>query len=330
MKLSLVARPSWELDYSDDGVLVRARDALATQAQALKDVAGRLDAQFCRAMQLVLGCRGRVVVCGVGKSGLIGQKLAATFSSTGTPAMFLHAAEACHGDLGMVTHADVVLMISNSGTTGEIVRLLPYFKEMGVGLLAMVGDASSPLARAADVVLDTSVDRETCPHNLVPTTSTLAALALGDALAVALMERREFSADDFARFHPGGALGRRLNDRVSDLMKSRELPFAFKSTTVREALLTMSAGRCGLVVVVDEARMPLGVITDGDLRRGLQAKPDLLNLTVSEVMTSPPVTVREDVSVHDAKERMHRLRIKALVVVDAQGAAVGVMDIFDD
>jgi arabinose-5-phosphate isomerase len=329
MTLSLVPRERRELE-ADEAILATAREALSTQALALGRVASRLDAQFCRALDRILECRGRVIVCGMGKSGLIGRKLAATFSCSGTPSSFLHAAEASHGDLGMVTADDVMMLVSNSGHTDEVRWLLPYFAELGVPIISLVGDPASPVARAADVLLDVSVDQEMCPHNLMATTSALATLAIGDALAVAAMRKREFSAEDFARFHPGGALGRRLNRRVGDVMKSRELPVASPDVSVREALLTMSAGRCGLVVFVNETRNPVGIITDGDLRRGLQASADLLALPAAGVMTPSPVTIREDASVQEATERMHRLRIKALVVVDAGNRVVGVVDIFDD
>lgn len=329
MNLSLV-RAAASSDDDSDELLREARAGLEAQARALRHVASRLDSEFCAAVELMLKCRGRVVVCGVGKSGLIGRKLAATFSCSGTPSAFLHAAEASHGDLGMVTRADVMVLVSNSGSTGELVWLLPYFRELGVALIAIVGDGRSPLARAADAVLDVSVDAEICPHNLLPTTSALSMLAVGDALAVALMNKRAFTAEEFARFHPGGALGRRLNDRVADSMKTRDLPLAAADVTVREALLTMSAGRCGLVVIVDTERRPVGIVTDGDLRRGLHSRGDLLSLPLSSVMTKPPVTIRQDVLAHEASERMRRLRIKALVVVNEDGQVVGIADIFDE
>lgn len=329
MTLAIVAPAREELDR-EAVLLARARDALSSQAQTLAHMANRLDFRFCRALELILGCRGRVVVCGLGKSGLIGRKIAATFSCSGTPSYFLHAGEAFHGDLGMVTPADVLVLISNSGSTEELVALLPHFKQLAVPIIAMVGNTRSRVARAADVVLDVSVDRETCPHNLVPTTSTLSTLAIGDALAVAVMSERSFTANDFARFHPRGALGRRLTERVSDVMQARDLPLVAPEVPVHEALLTMSAGRCGLVVIVNEAHHPIGIVTDGDLRRGLQSRSDLLNLPISSIMTAPPVTIRSDALVHDARERMHGLRIKALVVVDGNNLVEGVVEIFDD
>lgn len=325
----LYLRPAPRTELDDD-VLARARDALSTQASALGHVAQRLDEQFCRALGLILACEGRVVVCGVGKSGIIGRKLAATFSCSGTPSYFLHAGEASHGDLGAVTASDVVVLLSNSGATDELVSLLPHFTELGASIIAIVGDPQSPVARAADAVLDISVGREMCPHNLVVTTSALATLAMGDVLAVVAMEQRGFTPKDFARLHPRGALGRRLLSRVSDVMKTGTLPLTSPGVRVREALLTMSSGRCGLVVMVDEANHPLGIITDGDLRRGLQGIPEYLELTAAEVMTAPPVTILASATAHEARERMHRLRIKALVVVDDENRVVGVVDIFND
>jgi arabinose-5-phosphate isomerase len=330
MSLSIVRRLEVGQASADHAVLAEARQALESQAAALEDVARRLSEPFCRALDLILACRGRVVVCGVGKSGLIGRKLAATLASTGTPSVFLHAAEAAHGDLGMVTRADVVLIVSNSGSTEELVWLLPQFQALGVPIIAMVGNTGSAVAQAAAMVIDISVEREICPHDLVPTTSTLATLAVGDALAIAAMNRRGFSAQDFARVHPRGALGRKLNRRVSDVMRRDPLPVAAPDVSIREALLVMTAGRSGLVVLVDAARHPLGIITDGDLRRGLQSTPDLLERPASELMTAPPITIRHTAWAREANERMRRYRVKALVAVDAQNQMVGVVEIFDD
>jgi arabinose-5-phosphate isomerase len=242
----------------------------------------------------------------------------------------LHPGEAQYGELGMVTSEDVLLLISNSGSTEELTCLLPYFRELGVPIIAMVGDSSSPIARAATAVLDISVDRETCPHNLVPTTSALSTLALGDALAMAAMMERQLTPDDLARVHPAGVLGQRSHRSVAEVMKSQDLPLASPSVSVREALLVMSAGRVGLVVVVSHACTPIGILTDGDLRRGIQSVPDLMHHTISEVMTRSPITIPMNASIAEANQRMRRLRIKALIVVDDSNRVVGVVEIFDE
>ncbi len=330
MVLEAVASPLWIKRENDEDHLETAKTALNEQATALRRMAERVDSGFATAVRIILACKGRVVVCGMGKSGLIGRKTAATLSSTGTPSLFLHPGDAVHGDLGMVTRDDVVILISNSGQTDELVWLLPHFQEVGVPIIAMVGNADSAVGRAAEVVLDISVDRETCPHNLAPTTSALSTLAMGDALAVALIRSRRFTPDDFARFHPGGTLGRRLTRRVRDMMKHLDLPLARPSTPVDEALLLMSSGRCGLVIVVDDERRPLGIVTDGDLRRALQRKEGLLRAELSEIMTREPVTIHETGTYKEAQERMHRLRLKALVAVDEANRVTGVVEIFDD
>lgn len=330
MTLKAVSSPIWVEAENQDAQLEVARVSLTAQAEALRRMAARLDESFIAALRTVLSCKGRVVVCGMGKSGLIGRKTAATLSSTGTPAFFLHPGDATHGDLGMVTADDVLLLISNSGQTDEVVRLLPHFQELGVPIVALVGRADSPVGRAADVVLDISVDRETCPHNLAPTTSALSTMAMGDALAMAALRARRFTPDDFARLHPGGTLGKRLVRRVRDAMKYLDLPLAHEKMPMDEALVVMNAGRCGLVIVVDEHRRSIGIVTDGDLRRGLQRPQGLLTAELSEIMTPRPVTIRETATYKEAQERMHRLRIKALVAVDDANRVTGVVEIFDD
>lgn len=330
MTLRAVAFESRITISREQGVIEAARSSLNSQAVALERLAGRLNGEFCTALDLLVGCRGRVVVSGMGKSGLIGRKIAATLSCCGTPSFFLHPGEAAHGDLGMVTHGDVLLLVSNSGESGELVGLLPSFLELGVPIIALVGDPCSTLARSANAVLDVSVERETCPHNLVPTTSALAALAMGDALATTSMKMRGVTASDVGRLHPAGSLGRRLTTRVRDVMQSRQLPLVTPERTVSEGVFTMTRGRCGLAVVVDEDSEPVGIITDGDLRRALQQRPGLLDLPVSEIMTSQPVTIHEDATLHEAEERMHRLRLKALVVIDHKHRVSGVIEIFND
>jgi arabinose-5-phosphate isomerase len=311
-----------------ESVLGAVRESLITQAEAVAKLATRVSDDFTRALGLIIQCKGRLIVCGIGKSGLIGRKIAATFACSGTPSFFLHPAEAAHGDLGMITAQDVMMLISNSGETGEIVRLLPFLQEQAIPLIALVGRPDSSMGRAADAVIDISVNREACPHNLVPTTSAMTTLAMGDALAMAAMRVRDFSADDFGKFHPGGSLGRRLNSRVRDIMQSNPLPLVLESTPVSEMLMSMTSGRCGLVVVTNENRQLRGIVTDGDLRRALQSNKDLLHRKVSEIMTTQPVAIHESASVREADERMRRLRIKALVVVNDDNQVCGIVEIF--
>lgn len=311
-----------------DSVLGAVRESLVTQAEAVAKLATRIGDDFLKALSLIVACKGRLIVCGIGKSGLIGRKVAATFACSGTPSFFLHPAEAAHGDLGMITAQDVMLLVSNSGETAEIVRLLPFLQEQAIPMVALVGRPESTMGRAANAVIDVSVDREACPHNLVPTTSAMTTLAMGDALAMAAMRVREFSADDFGRFHPGGSLGRRLNSRVRDIMQSSPLPVVLESTSVGEMLMSMTSGRCGLVVVTNENRQLRGIVTDGDLRRALQSQKDLLQRKVCDIMTTQPVAIHESAQVREADERMRRLRIKALVVVNDDNQVCGIVEIF--
>lgn len=303
-------------------------ESVLAGAAALKHLAARLDSSFVAATELILACVGRLVVCGMGKSGLVGSKIAATLSSTGTPSFFLHPAEALHGDLGMICANDVVLLISNSGETDEVLRLLPALKHFGNSIIAMVGNKNSTLARTSQIVLDVSVEREACPLNLAPTTSTLVTMALGDALAVALMRARNFKPDDFARFHPGGSLGRRLLTRVADVMH-RELPSVRPIATLRETMLRMTAGRLGLAVVIEDSRL-VGILTDGDLRRAFSEREARLDDLVDKHMTRNPITILQNSMLFDAEQLMHERRIKSLVVVDKQEVVVGIVDIFDE
>jgi arabinose-5-phosphate isomerase len=304
-----------------------ARDSFEHQAAAIATLASRIGRDFHCALSLILGCSGRLVVSGVGKSGLIAQKIAATFSSTGTPSFFLHPTEALHGDLGMVCAGDLALLISNSGETEEIMRLLPALRARQVRIIALVGDLKSTIGQRVDVALDVSVDREVCPLNLVPTTSVLAAHAMGDALAISAMRGRNFAAHDFAQLHPAGHLGKRLLCRVRDAMRRHHLPFVTPAETLRECVMTMTRGRAGLAIVMDGRKLS-GIVTDGDVRRALQ-RPDALQAKVSEIMTESPVTIGEDASLAEAEERMHRLRLKALIVLNSSQEVVGLVEIFD-
>ena len=311
-------------------LLQLARDTLDIEAAALQGLKAHLDERFVRAVQMVLGMSGRLVVTGMGKSGHIGRKIAATMASTGTPALFVHPAEASHGDLGMIQPVDVVLAISNSGESDELVSILPVLKRQGVPLIAMTGGLQSSLARHADVVLDSSVEREACPLNLAPTASTTAQLALGDALAVALLDARGFRAEDFARSHPGGALGRRLLTLVSDVMRSGEqVPRVSPQAGFGELMREMSHKGLGASAVVDETGRPVGIFTDGDLRRLIEKGQDLRRLSAGEVMHAQPRTIRADVLAVEAAEMMEQHRITSILVVDAAGLLCGALNTND-
>lgn len=307
-----------------------ARRTLRIEEQAIAALANRLDAHFDRACELMLGCRGRVVVTGMGKSGHIAGKIAATLASTGTPAFFVHPGEASHGDLGMITPGDVVLALSNSGETAEVTALLPLLKRLGTPLISMTGRPGSTLARHADAHLDAGVAREACPLDLAPTASTTAALALGDALAVALLEARGFTAEDFALSHPGGSLGKRLLLRVSDLMhRGDRLPCVPQGSPLRDALLEITRQGLGFTCVVDEQNRLLGVYTDGDLRRTLDQHQDLSRLTVDEVMTRPGKRIGPDLLAAEAVRVMEDNLITALAVVDDEGHPIGALHMHD-
>jgi len=310
--------------------IAMARQALDIEAAALLGLKDQLGAGFARAVEVVLQCRGRVVVMGMGKSGHVGRKIAATLASTGTPAMFVHPGEASHGDLGMVTPGDVVLAISNSGESDELAAILPALKRLGAVLIAMTGRAESSLARHADVVISNRVDKEACPLNLAPTASTTAQLALGDALAVALLDARGFREADFARSHPGGALGRKLLTHVRDIMRGGEaVPRVAPATSFTDMMREMSAKGLGATAVVDEAGRPVGIFTDGDLRRAVERGVDLRRLSAAEVQHAAPRTVRADALAVEAADLMEERRITTLLVVDGQGVLVGALNTND-
>lgn len=313
-----------------DFILETAREVLTIEIEALQAVKEKLDEAFVAAVDLILRAQGRVVVTGMGKSGLIGRKIVATLSSTGTPAFFLHPAEALHGDLGMVVSQDVLLAISNSGETEEVNQLLPTLKNRGVKIIAFTGKPVSTLGQAADVVVDVGVPREACPLGLAPTASTTAALAVGDALAMALAKLRDLRPEDFRRNHPGGSLGERLKVRVSQIMLTGEaLPVIGPETSMAEALPEMNAKRLGCVLVMDDGRRLLGIITDGDLRRAMLKYGDIRERKASEVMTPEPKTIREDQLASDALETMERNLITVLPVVDEAGAVKGILHLHD-
>ena len=313
-------------------ILEQARRTLGIEAQAIEQVAARLDERFEEAVQLLLQAEGHAIVCGIGKSGAIGRKLASTLASTGTAAFFLHPAEAIHGDLGMVTGQDVVIVLSQSGETEEILRIVPHIKRVGAKILALCGSASSTLAQESDCWLDTSVDREACPLGLAPTASAAAMLALGDALAMATMSARGVTADDFAEVHPGGILGRKLLLRVTDLMHSgADNPTVPPEASVREALLVMTASaRRGVVSVVDEQQRLLGIFTDGDLRVLLNNRgPEAINLPISEVMTRHPTVATPKQLAAEAARVLQENAYDNMPVVDDSGRSVGMLDIQD-
>jgi arabinose-5-phosphate isomerase len=317
-------------------ILERAKAVLDIEAQGIVSLIDRLDESFVRAVELLYECRGKVVVTGMGKSGLICRKIAATLSSTGTPSFFLHAGDANHGDMGMIMEGDVVLAVSNSGETEEVLRLIPILKRLGIKLITMTGNHGSSLSRAADVVLDASVKEEACPLGLSPTASTTAALALGDALAVSLLEKKGFKEEDFALRHPGGTLGRKLLLRVEDLMhRDADVPLVPEETSMREAILVITSKRLGVTGVTDKRGNLIGVITDGDLRRGLQAHGDgILGKSAAEVMVLKPRSIEKDALASQALARMEENMprpITSLFVVERPGDTVpiGILHIHD-
>jgi arabinose-5-phosphate isomerase len=322
--------PATHSTLDPDQALHLARETFDIEASALRGLAARVDARFVQAVQRVLQTTGRVVVMGMGKSGHIGRKIAATLASTGTPAFFVHPAEASHGDLGMVTGQDLVLAISNSGESGELTALLPVLKRLGVPLIAMTGGLNSTLARHADLTLDCSVEREACPMNLAPTASTTAQLAMGDALAVVLLDARGFRPEDFARSHPGGALGRKLLTHVSDVMRSGDaVPRVLPEASFSELMREMSAKGLGSAAVVDGAGQVLGIFTDGDLRRRIEAGADLRTATAAQVMHATPRRIAPDALAVNAAEMMETHGITSVLVVGENGTLEGVVHIRD-
>lgn len=308
----------------DDGLLQSAHDVIDIEAQALLALKNKLDQRFIDACKLLLDCEGRIVVTGIGKSGHIGNKIAATFASTGSPAFFLHAAEASHGDLGMLKPSDVVLAISYSGSSDELLTLLPGIKRLSIPLISLCSQADSPLAKAADVHLDISVEKEACPLGLAPTASTTCTLALGDALAVSLLHARGFSEEDFAMSHPGGRLGRRLLLRVSDLMYSKSnTPMISANALLPQALLEMTTKGLGMVTIIDDDHSLLGIFTDGDLRRAIDEQNDLRSIRIADVMTAGGHTTSADTLAFNAVALMQQNRITTLPVVTEQNRIVG-------
>ena len=305
-----------------------AKKTIETEVEALQAMSNRLDENFQRAIDIVLATRGRVVVIGMGKSGLIGQKIVATLASTGTPSFFVHPGEAFHGDLGMIKPIDVALLISNSGETEEVIRLLPFLQYQQNKIIAMTGRADSTMGRHADVVLDVSVEREACNNNLAPTSSTTATLVMGDALAVALSVERGFQPEDFARFHPGGSLGRKLLTRVADVMHKDNLPICSPQDSFRDVVHVINRGRLGLTLVMQGQELK-GLVTDGDVRRAFDSDLDYKTLTVAQIMSTKPKSVSPEMRFAEAEDLMRASKINSLVVKDANAQVVGVLQIYD-
>ena len=312
------------------GTLDLAREVLEIEAAAIHGLISRLDAQFQRAVDIILACKGRVTVSGIGKSGHIARKIASTMSSTGTPAYFVHPAEASHGDLGMVTRDDVFIALSNSGESAELLAIVPLIKRQGARLIAFTGNAESALAREADAHLYAGAEKEACPLNLAPTASTTAALALGDALAVALMQAKGFSRDEFARSHPGGALGRKLLTHVRDVMRSGEdAPRVPQSATLSEAIIEMTRARMGITAVLDRDGRVTGIFTDGDLRRTLQRGVQLDGTSIAQVMSHGPRTITAEKLAVEAVQIMEEHKVNQLLVVDETRCLVGALNMHD-
>ncbi len=327
MKLDM-QRSSEAIDRSR--TLVLAKEVLLLEAREVELLASRLDQSFTDAVDCVLHCRGRVVVTGMGKSGHIGGKIASTLASTGTPAFFMHPAEASHGDLGMITAGDVVIALSNSGESDEILAIVPPLKRLGAKIIAITGNDASTLAQAADIHLSAHVAKEACPLGLAPTSSTTVALALGDALALCVLDLRDFTAEDFARSHPGGSLGRRLLVRVSDVMRSgADVPQVPIGATLPQGLLEMSRKGLGLTAVVDASNRPVGIFTDGDLRRAFERNVNVSAAAIKDVMHGQPKTISSDELAMVAVEMMEQSKVNGLLVIDASGVLVGALNMHD-
>jgi arabinose-5-phosphate isomerase len=323
------------IDKLKDRSIDLAKKTLEIEGEAIQKLRNNLDSpesagDFAQAIQILLDCQGRIVVSGMGKSGHIAKKIAATFASTGSPAFFVHPAEASHGDLGMVQHNDVFVAFSNSGETGELLTIVPLIKRTGAKLIALTGNPDSTLARFADIHLNVAVEREACPLNLAPTASTTASLAMGDALAVALLDARGFREEDFARSHPGGSLGRKLLTHVRDVMRhGDQVPKTLEGSSIKQALLEITAKRLGMTVVVNASNKVLGIFTDGDLRRLLENTSNLDDIKLAEAMSANPRVISPDVLAAEAVEMMERYRINQLVVADANGQLIGALNMHD-
>jgi arabinose-5-phosphate isomerase len=309
-----------------DATIQKGKEIIRIEAEAIAALESHINGSFAASVDLIFNAKGRVVLTGMGKSGIIARKIAATMNSTGTPSAFMHPSDAVHGDLGMVTPDDVVICISKSGDTAELRQLLPRFQQLGVKVIAMVGNLNSPLSKQSDFVLDTSVKEEACPYDLAPTSSTTAALAMGDALAITLLQKRNFTKEDFAQFHPGGNLGKQLLLKVDAMMiTGSDIPLVKENVSVSDAIVEISAKRLGATCVVNDAGILCGMLTDGDLRRLLQRRIDISNLTAGQVMTQKPKTINQDMLAAQALEVMESYKITQLVVVDTDHHPVGIL-----
>ena len=308
----------------------KAKEVIRKEAKAVAHLEGKIDEAFVRAVELILKCKGRVIVTGIGKSGIIGKKIAATLTSTGTAAFFLHPTEGIHGDLGMVQKNDVVIAITKSGGTDEVYQLIPLFKRLGVPIITFTGNLNSPVAEKSDVVIDVSVEGEACPNNLVPTSSTTAALVMGDALAIALLEERHFSSEDFALLHPGGNLGRKLILKVSDIMHTGDqIPVVPEETDVKQVILEMTSKRLGTTTVVNQKGKLVGIFTDGDLRRLVERSDEIFSLKAGEVMTKNPKTICGDELAAKALNLMESYSITSLVITNGKREPTGIVHLHD-
>jgi arabinose-5-phosphate isomerase len=315
---------------ADEQIIEHGREVIGIEAEALRNMVDRIDQRFAEAVNLIFDSRGRLIVSGIGKSGIIARKIVATMNSTGTPAIYLHPADAIHGDLGMVRGEDVVLLISKSGNTDELKHILPIFRRIGVKLISILGAVQSSLGEVSDIILDASVHEEACPHNLAPTASTTAALAMGDALAVALLKKRDFTVEDFAMFHPGGILGKRLLLQVDQIMtKGERVPVVHQAVPLKDSILEITSKRLGATCVVNDDGILVGVITDGDLRRLLERDTDMTNLLAVDVMNTKPKVVNSNILASTALELMEKHKITQLIVIDAQRHPVGIIHLHD-
>ncbi|HVP36165.1 MAG TPA: KpsF/GutQ family sugar-phosphate isomerase [Terriglobales bacterium] len=311
-------------------IIEKAKEVIRKEAEAILNLEKKINSEFQKAVEIILKCKGRVIVTGIGKSGIIGKKIAATLSSTGTAAIFLHPVEGLHGDLGLVRRDDVVIAITKSGETEELQQLFPLFKRLGVPIISLTGSPSSQTAEKSDVVLDVSVDEEACPNNLVPTSSTTAALVMGDALAIALLEERHFSAEDFALLHPGGYLGKRLLLKVKDVMHTgNSIPIVYEDAEMKDVILEMTSKRFGATTVVNQKKELVGIFTDGDLRRLVERTEEIFKLKAREVMIRNPKTIEEEALAAKALNRMEFYNITCLIVPNGNKEPVGILHLHD-
>lgn len=311
-------------------IIEQAKKVFQIESKAIASLVDRINENFIRAVELIHNCKGRVVVTGMGKSGIIGKKIASTMASLGTPALFLHSAEGVHGDLGMVTRGDVVISISNSGETEEILKLIPIIKRFNIKLIAITGNINSTLAKRSDVVLDVSVDEEACPWNIVPTASTAASLAMGDALAIVLLDKKGFKKNDFALLHPGGSLGRSLLLTVNDLMHQGDaIPVVRESSMLKDVIYEISSKRLGVTTVVNTDGVLKGIVTDGDLRRLLEKRRDIFEITASEIMSKNPKTIDKDELAAKALQIMEQYSITSLLIIDGKNSPTGIVHLHD-